>query len=125
MRTVAMLFVVGLLSACSQTTTGVIRDANPASSWTITNARIWTGDRARPWAEAVAIDGDRIAAIGTSDEIRRTTRGDAIDAGGRLVVPGFIDSHVHFISGGFRLASVQLRDAKTREAFAARLKAFA
>ena len=48
-----------------------------------------------------------------------------IDAGGRLVVPGFIDTHVHFIEGGFRLASVQLRDAKTRDEFVNRIKAFA
>ena len=48
-----------------------------------------------------------------------------VDAGGRLIVPGFIDAHVHFIDGGFRLASVQLRDASTREEFVARIKAFA
>ena len=49
----------------------------------------------------------------------------ALDAGGRLIVPGFIDTHVHFVDGGFRLASVQLRDAKTREEFVRRIGAFA
>ena len=44
---------------------------------------------------------------------------------GRLVVPGFIDTHVHFVDGGFRLASVQLRDAATREEFVRRIGAFA
>jgi predicted amidohydrolase YtcJ len=48
-----------------------------------------------------------------------------MDAGGRLIVPGFIDTHVHFLDGGFRLASVQLRDAKTRDEFVNRIKAFA
>ena len=48
-----------------------------------------------------------------------------IDAAGRLIVPGFIDAHVHFVDGGFRLASVQLRDARTREEFVSRIKAFA
>src|SRR5262249_10872655 len=48
-----------------------------------------------------------------------------VDAGGRLIVPGFTDAHVHFISGGFGLASVQLRTAHSREEFAARIKAFA
>jgi predicted amidohydrolase YtcJ len=48
-----------------------------------------------------------------------------IDLAGKFVVPGFIDTHVHFIDGGFRLASVQLRDATTREEFVARIEAFA
>ncbi len=48
-----------------------------------------------------------------------------IDAKGGIVAPGFIDSHVHFIDGGFRLSSVQLRDARTPAEFTARIKAFA
>jgi predicted amidohydrolase YtcJ len=92
----------------------------------IVNARIWTGDQARPWAEALAVAGDRILAVGTTEEIRRLAQGaDVVDAGGRLVVPGFIDAHVHFVDGGLRLASVQLRDAKTRDEFVARIKGFA
>jgi predicted amidohydrolase YtcJ len=90
------------------------------------NARVWTGDSARPWVEAIAASGDRVILTGTSDEVRRAARGaEIVDAGGRLVVPGFIDTHVHFIDGGFRLVSVQLRDARTREEFVARIKAFA
>jgi predicted amidohydrolase YtcJ len=92
----------------------------------IVNARIWTGDRTAPWAEAIAVTGDRFAAVGTSDAIRRLSPGlTPIDAQRRLIVPGFIDSHVHFIDGGFRLASVQLRDARTREEFVGRIQAFA
>lgn len=48
-----------------------------------------------------------------------------IDAGEGLVCPGFIDTHVHFLEGGFQLSSVQLRDAATREEFTARLRDFA
>ena len=92
----------------------------------IVNARIWTGDPARPWAEALAVRGDEIALVGGSDEVRRAASGvTPIDAGGRLVVPGFIDTHVHFVDGGFRLASVQLRDARTREDVVDRIAAFA
>ncbi len=81
---------------------------------------------AKPWAEAVAAAGEQIVAVGTNDEIRKLASGIApVDGGGRLVVPGFIDSHVHFLEGGFRLASVQLRDAKTRDEFVNRIKAFA
>jgi predicted amidohydrolase YtcJ len=91
----------------------------------IVNARVWTGDRAAPWAEAVAASGEHLAAVGTNDEIRRLATGiTPIDAGGRLVVPGFIDTHVHFLEGGFRLTSVRLRDANTRDEFVKRIKAF-
>jgi predicted amidohydrolase YtcJ len=92
----------------------------------VVNARVWTGDSTRPWADAIAVRGERIASVGSSAAIRKMA-GDArvIDARGQMVVPGFIDSHVHFVVGGFRLSSVQLRDAKTPAEFIARIKAFA
>jgi len=92
----------------------------------IVNARVWTGDRAAPWAEAIAVRGEQIVAVGTNHEIRRLAAGvTPVDAAGRLVVPGFIDTHVHFVDGGFRLASVQLRDARTRNELVGRIQAFA
>ncbi len=107
---------------------GSIAVANAADSLPrgLVNARIWTGDPDQPWAKAMAWNAEHIVAIGDEDEVRRAA-GDAplIDAGGKLVVPGFIDSHVHFIDGGFRLASVQLRDAGDRGEFTARIAAFA
>ena len=117
-----------LASACSGRS-GSGSDASGSSgpiSFAVVNARVWTGDRHVPWAEALAVSGERIAAVGMNDDVRRVAAGvTPIDAGGRLVVPGFIDSHVHFVDGGFRLASVQLRDAATREAFVTRIAAFA
>ncbi|HVF41143.1 MAG TPA: amidohydrolase [Gemmatimonadaceae bacterium] len=98
-------------------------------SLAIVNARVWTGNPRQPWAGAVAVSGDRIAAVGSSAEITKLVRSGPgvriIDAKGGMVTPGFIDSHVHFVDGGFRLASVQLRDAKTPAEFIARIKAFA
>jgi hypothetical protein len=93
----------------------------------VVNARVWTGDSARPWADAIAVSGDTIAAVGSSAEIRKLAAGDAriIDAHGAFVAPGFIDAHVHFLSGGFTLSSVQLRDARTPAEFIARIKAYA
>ena len=93
----------------------------------IVNGVVWTGDPAKPWAQAVALNGDRISAVGSTPEIQslvsQNTR--VIDARGDMVVPGFIDSHVHFLAGGLNLASVQLRGAKTPAEFIARIKAFA
>ena len=93
----------------------------------IVNGVVWTADSARPWAEAIAINGDRIVAVGSSADIRTLTSSSTriIDANGRMVVPGFIDSHVHFLAGGMNLASVQLRDARTPADFIARIKSFA
>ncbi|MFL5487244.1 MAG: amidohydrolase [Gemmatimonadaceae bacterium] len=100
--------------------------ATSTPSIAIINGRVWTGDPSRPWAEAVSIAGDRIVAVGTSSDIRsRNVAGALIDAHGGMVLPGFIDSHVHFLSGGMNLASVQLRDARTKVEFISRLKAFA
>src|SRR6478735_258352 len=92
----------------------------------VVNARIWTGDPARPWAEALAARGDEILMVGSSADVRARAGGAAlIDANGKLVLPGFIDSHVHFLAGGFRLSSVQLRDAGSRDEFVSRIRAFA
>jgi predicted amidohydrolase YtcJ len=101
-------------------------DATPVTL-AVVNARVWTGDARRPWADAIAVRGERIAAVGSSAEVKKMASADArvIDAKGAMMVPGFIDSHVHFVDGGFGLSSVQLRDAKTPAEFIARIKAFA
>jgi predicted amidohydrolase YtcJ len=93
----------------------------------VINARVWTGDPARPWAQAIAVRGDRLVAVGTSAEAAKwksdSTR--MIDAKGALLVPGLIDAHVHAVDAGFALRSVQLHDAMSRQQFASELAAYA
>src|ERR1044072_4659313 len=92
----------------------------------IVNARVRTLDATRPMAEAVAVYGNRIKAVGTNAEVRALagTKTRVIDAKGALVLPGFNDTHVHFLSGGFQLSSVDLRDASTQQEFAERIRRF-
>jgi len=90
----------------------------------LTNGKIWTGDPRHPWAEAVAIEGNRIVAVGSSAEVARPGA-RVIDLHGRLAVPGFIDNHTHFIDGGFELSRVHLRDAATPREFARRIGEYA
>ncbi len=89
--------------------------------------RIWTGDSARPWAQAVAVVGDTITAVGDSTGIAAAIgpRTRVLANGKAMVVPGFMDGHVHFLSGGFQLASVDLRDADSPAEFIRRLKRYA
>jgi predicted amidohydrolase YtcJ len=89
--------------------------------------RVWTGDSARPWAGAVAVVGDKVLAVGDSTQMSRLVGSSTrvIANGQAMVVPGFMDGHTHFLSGGFQLASVDLRDAATPAEFVARLKAYA
>src|ERR1043166_1202399 len=93
----------------------------------ILNAAVHTRDPPQPVAEAVAIYGNRIVAAGSTNDIRKLAGPNTrtIDAKGRLLLPGFNDAHTHFLSGGFQLSSVDLRDANSPQEFAARIKAFA
>jgi predicted amidohydrolase YtcJ len=95
----------------------------PAADLIVTNAKVWTVDKERPTAQAVAVLGERIVAVGSADEVEQwhgpKTR--VMDAGGKLVLPGFNDAHVHFVSGGFQLDNVQLNDVPTKEEFRRRI----
>src|SRR5687767_13408275 len=115
------------LTGCAMSATSAPATSGEPITLAVVNARVWTGDARGPWADAGAVRGERLAAVGSSAEIRKLTPPGAriIDARGQMLVPGFHDAHVHFIDGGFRLASVQLRDATTPAEFIARIKAFA
>ena len=112
-----MLLTAGLDAASAQ----------PSASLVLLNGKIWTVNDAQPRAEAVACLGSRIVAVGSNGDIRKWIgpSTEVIDVGGRLVLPGFNDAHVHFFSGGENLAGVQLRDAKSEAEFRRRIAEFA
>jgi predicted amidohydrolase YtcJ len=74
--------------------------------------RAWTGDDARPWAEAVAIRGERILAVGSAEDMEayRTALTRVVRLTGGFMTPGFIDNHTHFNSAGALLLGVNLLD---------------
>ncbi len=85
--------------------------ATPNRVIVLTNGRIWTGDSANPWAEAVAIRDRRFVAVGATGEVMPEVGADqSHDLAGRLVVPGFIDGHTHFRRAGQLLLGVNLLD---------------
>jgi predicted amidohydrolase YtcJ len=87
------------------------------------HGNVRTMDQAQPFAQALAILGDRIVAVGSDHEIRSLAGPNTrvIDGGQGTVLPGFNDAHVHFLAGGFSLSNVDLRDATSPTDLARRL----
>src|SRR5882757_4303395 len=114
-----VLFLAASLSAAAES-------AGPADVIVI-NAHIYTVDPQQAWAEAIAVRGDHIVAVGDNAKIkayrRKTTR--VIDAHGRLVLPGFTDCHIHFMDGSLGLTRVDLNESGTVDEIKKRVKAYA
>lgn len=91
------------------------------------DGKIWTEDPAHPEVQALAIDGERILAVGSSADMRKLAGPGCriIELRGRRVVPGFNDSHVHLMGGGDSLISVQLGDANSAAELRRRVGAYA
>src|SRR5215472_2054008 len=114
---IAVFLCSALLLARSQA------QSRPAADLIVTNAKVWTVDKSVPSAQAVAVLEERIVAVGSSAEVDawRGPRTQVIDAGGKLLLPGFNDAHLHFVSGGMQLNNVQLKDATSPQEFARRI----
>jgi predicted amidohydrolase YtcJ len=119
LRRLALLPLAGLLACRAGPSAG------PADL--VVYGRVWTGVSAEPWAGAVAITGDTILAVGDSAEIAALAGPETkLLANGRaMVTPGFMDGHLHFVDGGFQLASVDLRPANAKAEFVERVAVFA
>ena len=93
----------------------------------LTNAKVLTMDESRPRAEAVALAGGRILAVGSRAEVEAlagpATR--VVDAGGRTLLPGFVESHLHLVLGGNELSQLQLGGVEGFDALARMFRAYA
>lgn len=105
MKSIKLLFVLAAVFtlACNKPTT-------TSADMVLLNGKIWTGASDSSFAQAMAIDGNRILAVGSDDEIKKFV-GDStrvIDLKNKLVTPGFNDAHIHFLSGSMILSSADL-----------------
>ena len=93
----------------------------------LTGARVFTASRQQPWAEAIGIRGDRIVYVGSAEGAKAFASGDTVvrDLPGKLVVPGFNDSHVHLLAGAESLSQVDLSDVEDLGEIQRRIQAFA
>jgi predicted amidohydrolase YtcJ len=116
-----------LALACMTASQLAAAQSQPTADLLITHGRVYTVNAKQPWAEAVAVRGDKIVAVGSAAEIDHY-RGAAtkeIDAGGKLVLPGFTDCHIHFLSGSLSLQRIYLDDAPDIQEIQRRVKAYA
>src|ERR1035437_4521453 len=102
----------------------VFSQTQPAAELIIQNERVWTVDPSRPEADAVAVLGDRIVAVGPIRHVDAlcASHTRVIDAAGMRLLPGFNDAHVHFADGGSQLDNVQLNGATSPQEFARRIR---
>jgi predicted amidohydrolase YtcJ len=106
---------------------GASGQAVPTADTVIVNARIYTVNAKQPWAEALAIRGDKILAVGSAKDIAayRGASTKVVDAQGKLVLPGFTDCHIHFMEGSLGLTRVDLNGTKSVAEIQKRVKEYA
>lgn len=108
-----LLTVSALLLTCSHVLSQVSKQADIL----LLNGKIWTGETPDKFEEALAIKGNRIAAVGKTSELQKMADANTkiIDLKGQLVTAGFNDAHTHFLSGSMGLANVDLNNATSEE----------
>ncbi len=99
--------------------------ADEPASLVLINGVIYTGDAARPRVEAVAIRGERIVAVGSTQQIRRLAGPNTriVDLQGRFAMPGFNDAHIHLANGGQAKLAIDLEGARSLAEFQQRIRA--
>ncbi len=107
--------------------TSLCMAATPPADTLLLHGHIYTANPQQRWVEGLAIRGDTIVAAGTTAEVEKlsTPSTKVIDLAGRMVMPGIIDDHTHFIWGSAGLVGVQLAGARTVDEVKQRLSAYA
>lgn len=97
----------------------------PPADVVLRSGRVFTGDEARPWVSALALRGDRIAAVGADDDVAPLIgpRTEVIELHGRTVLPGLHDAHVHPLGAGREQQGCPLSEAKSVDDILARVRA--
>lgn len=111
------LFAIVFLFSCST--------QKDAADTIYFNADIWTGDSANPHATSIAVKGGMIVYVGSDYANYKGDATEMIDVHGKMITPGFIDDHTHFLNGGHDLAGIDLHAATSKEQFIQTIKAFA
>jgi len=121
MRLIASLLFLAATLALAPTA-----DAQPTADYVVHNATVYTVDANEPKAEAFAVRGDRFVMVGAEATVLNAyPDAERIDAGGRTIVPGLIDAHVHLMGLGRSLLQANLIGAPSKDAVMDTLKAFA
>jgi predicted amidohydrolase YtcJ len=124
-RMVSLLALIALFSLVSACRSG--REPVQPADLILKNGAVYTLNKAQPWAEAVAVAGGKIVFVGSNSKAKKySAKGTRVlDLAGKMVLPGFQDSHVHLISGGMELEQCNLNDLPTKEEVLARIRAYA
>ena len=95
-----------------------------AADLVLTGGAVYTVDAARSWAQAVAVTGGRIAAVGSDADMRPHVgpRTEVVNLRGRMVLPGFQDAHVHASGGGLERGQCDLTGEHTRQGYLAAIR---
>ena len=125
-RTALAALVLAALAGSCESSAPSMTD-QPAADLLVLNGRVFTADDQGTVAQAVAVSGNTVLRVGTDADLA-ALRGPStrvIDAHGAIVAPGFNDSHVHFVDGGFSLGKVDLAGATTLPQIQDRIRTFA
>lgn len=126
-QTVTRLIVAALWMVIGGAFVGADVACGQTADTIVVHGKVYTLNTKQPWAEAVAIAGDKIVAVGSDVEIEKLRKPGTkvVNAGGRLVMPGFVDCHIHFLDGSLSLGRVNLEGAKDVADIQRRLREYA